>query len=133
MSVTYSVNRRDVIANGGIIVTGTCTTGTEGTVESPVTGEVGLELGGIRSFGVTVTATTSTFSAGTLQAWLYEPFLGVWTRIPDLDLNVTAGLAVQSFPGCTVTVPRGMAVYLPSGLGVACTVQLTGTFFRGVV
>lgn len=86
------------------------------TLNGPIPGnDAGLYLDG------------GTLSAGTLQAYLYDPSAGRWARAPDLDLTVTSGLAAQSFTGFQITQKQGRIAYVPSGLGQPVNVYLSTT------
>ena len=136
MYVTHTTDRRDTIKNNAIIAIAACTTGTETTVENPAVGTVGLPLEGVAAIVISLQATNAStgdfFAAGNLRAYLYLPYLSAWIRVPDMDLNVAAGVASQCW---TSKIPAhlGNLVWLPDSVGVPVTVTLFGTFAKGVV
>jgi hypothetical protein len=103
------------------VATGAAGTGTEA---GPPTG--GLALRNIDGVSVYIKSAGAAFTAGSLQAWLYNPVDATWSRAPDLDLSVPALTAV-SFGGLRITVSAGILAYLPSGLTQASTVVLLGS------
>jgi hypothetical protein len=111
-------------ASSGVGVTATCTTGTEA---APTLATQGMSLEGLDSFVVVVKSTASAFSAGTLDAYIYDLVSASWSRAPDLDLTVKAGLTQQAFYGFRVTAPRGRIAFIPNGLGQANVVYLNGS------
>lgn len=103
----------------------TCTTGTE---SAPTLATQGLELANVSGFAVHAETAGTMTAGGVLQAYLYNPEgSGSWNRAPDLDLTVQA-LAKQSFAGFQVTSYAGRIAYVPSGVGLAVTVYIVGTF-----
>jgi len=114
----------------GLISIATCTTGTE---SAPTLATQGLELSNISGFTVAVEATVAvdagfeTFTAGTLQAYVYNPVSGRWSRDPDLDQSVTAGISGQSYTGFQVPARSGRIAFIPNGLGVAVKITIHGT------
>lgn len=133
MSSTWSTTApipQAALASGvHISIVNTCTTGSE-TLASGASATYGMALGGLHAFDVVVQATSSTFSAGTLSAYLYDPVNSIWARVPDLDLVVTAGLTAQAYPSQLVTSREGRVAYMPTGLGVACVITLEGVMVR---
>lgn len=107
---------------GGTRAIAVCTTGTEA---APATWSDGLALWGVAGFAVHVEAALA-MTAGTLQAYLYNPESGSWNRAPDLDIAVPAGVTKHASAGFEVTAPTSRIAYLPSGLGVAVTVYIIG-------
>lgn len=92
----------------------------EGTT---LTGD-GLVLGGISSLMVSVYpwATATLSGAGTLLCWYYNPFVGRWTRMSDLDLDLSDAL---NFPAKSFVANRnfskagGLINWLTSGVTVS--------------
>lgn len=102
----------------------TCTTGTE---SAPTLATQGLELANVSGFSVVAETAGTMTAGGVLQAYLYNPESSSWSRSPDLDLVVQA-LAKQAFSGFQVTSYAGRLAYVPSGVGVAVTIYIVGTF-----
>lgn len=103
----------------------TCSTGTE---SAPTLATQGLELANVSGFSVHAETAGTMTAGGLLLAYVYNPEgSGSWNRAPDMDLTVQA-LAKQSFTGFQVTSYAGRIAYVPSGVGVAVTVYIVGTF-----
>jgi hypothetical protein len=102
----------------------TCSTGSE---SAPTLATQGLELANVSGFTVHAETAGTMTAGGVLQAYLYNPESSSWIRSPDLDLVVQA-LAKQSFAGFQVTSYAGRLAFVPSGVGVAVTVYIVGTF-----
>jgi hypothetical protein len=68
--------------------------------------------------------------AGTLTAYLREPGIALWAAAPELNLTVTSSARrCQTFSGFMVTVPRGRATWVPTGVTVSgggVTVYISG-------
>lgn len=111
-------------ASSGRTVIATCTTGTE---SAPTLATQGIELANVSGFAVHAETAGTMTAGGVLLAYLYNPQSSVWNRAPDLDLTVQA-LADQSFAGFQVTSYAGRLAYVPSGVGVAVTIYIVGTF-----
>lgn len=136
MSVTFST----VSGNGISALKIVSTTGTEFDSGLPAVAAgadgknapaAGLGLGGVRAVSVILKAATGTFAEGaTLDAYIFDPVVREWTRCPDLDLDVRANLASQSFLARAVVASQGWLVYLPSGLGVGSTMHVNGYAVR---
>lgn len=105
---------------GGSRAIATCTTGTEA---APSAWSDGLPLWGIKGFAVHITAGGAT-AAGTLQAYLYNSETGAWSRTPDLDLAVPAGVTSYAWSGFAVTARAGRIAFLPNGLGAVAVAAL---------
>jgi hypothetical protein len=94
--------------------------------------QAGLSLGGLAGFTVTVKMNGlgidagGAFTAGTLQAWLYDPAVAAWVRSGDLDVTVEAALTGKSFPGWEVPAKFGRITFVPSGLGQPCDIYIHG-------
>lgn len=114
----------------------TTTTGSEAcptAFTTPDAGPVGLPLRGLKGLVVTVKAVAhpsdggvQTFSGGTLEACAYNPAVGIWSRAPDLDLIVKAGLSSQTFIGLTVPMDVGNVAWMPNNVGVGVDVYVSG-------
>lgn len=118
-------------ATSGPVTTITCTTGTESTLTASSSEGMGLDgtfFGKLVS-GIAVHAETAgTMTAGgSLQAYLQNPATGAWNRAPDLDLT-TQALARQAWLGLKVVSSKGRIAYLPSGVGLAVTIYLVGSY-----
>jgi hypothetical protein len=94
----------------------------------------GLSLAGLKGFAVTVELNGAspldaggTFTATTLVAYVYSPAAARWSRAPDLDLTVAAGLTAQSFFGFTVTSDMGRVAFVPGAIGQPTNVYISGT------
>lgn len=107
-----------------------------GTGQAPTTISQGLKLDGLKGFTVFVESTSLQgggdggpfgFTAGSLRCYLWNPVSAAWARAPEMDLTVTAGLTSQSFPGFTVTAPRGRIAYIPDGLVTPVSIYINGT------
>jgi hypothetical protein len=109
-----------------------------GTDDAPTLATEGSQLNGVRGFVVCLEAdSTRTLSgAGTLLAYLYDPFGQIWCRAPDLDLYVTASaVRGQAWPGNEVVVGKGRIAYVCSGVTVSAggtTIYINCTDGRGL-
>jgi hypothetical protein len=124
MSTTYALSKK-----GFNSTTATCTTGSE---SAPTLVTDGLSLEGVESLSIHVESTAAAFSAGTLQAYLWNPNgytdgSGQWNRCSALDFTVTAGLSGQAFAGLKVDGPMGRIDFRPNNLGQACKVFINTT------
>ena len=99
-----------------------------GTGDAPSAKTNGLSLVGISSVCVFVESTASTFTAGSLLAYLWNEdsgSSGAWFRAPDLDLTITA-VAKWGTLGVNVKANGSRLAYTPSGLGQANKVYIHG-------
>jgi hypothetical protein len=102
------------------------------TCDAPTLATQGLLLDNMQGLVVTACAASGqTLSgAGTLTAYIYDTTIGVWSRIPDLDLTVgTASVRCLSFAGIWVAAPRGRVAWVPSTVTAssnAVTIYITG-------
>ena len=124
MSTTYALSKKGFNSTAA-----TCTTGSE---SAPTLVTDGLSLEGVEAAAVHVESTAAAFSAGTLQAYLWNPNgytdgSGQWNRCSDLDLTVTAGLAGQAFAGFKIDGPMGRIDFRPNGLAQAFRVFINTT------
>lgn len=88
----------------------------------------GFDLNGVAGFSVQVVSTaadTGVMSAGTLQAYLYNPISKTWSRAPDLDLTVASGQSA-AYGSFQVTGGHGRIAYVPSGLTAPVRVYFQG-------
>jgi hypothetical protein len=102
------------------------------TCDAPTLATQGLSLDNMQGYSVTACAAAAqTLSgAGTLTAYVYDDTVGVWSRIPELDLTVsgTPGRCL-TFLAVWVAAPRGRVAYAPSGVtasSVSVTVYVIG-------
>ena len=138
MGLTFKVDKRDVFAQGGIVVSETADAD-EGTHVASITGDVGLDLGGAHQVHVSVVATTGTLVDSWLRAYVRHPYslaLGYteWMRAPNLDLHVSdglTGLTAQSFPTFGSLVQYGQLAYAPEGMGACLPVVLMVNVLKG--
>lgn len=93
----------------------------------------GLDLSGLKGFVVTVVLNGAspldaggTFTAGTLQAYVYTLGAQRWARAPDLDLTISAGNSAQTSYGFNVVADMGRVAFVPSSLGQPTSVHITG-------
>lgn len=103
-------------------------TETTGTGSAPSASTDGLSLTGLRTVQVCVEPSTGSLTAGTLQAYLWNPSSGAsgaWFRAPDLDLTV-ATAAGNCFIGINFQASGSRIAYVPTGLGVANKTYLLG-------
>jgi hypothetical protein len=87
------------------------------TCDAPTLATQGLGLDNMQGLVVTACAAAGqTLSgAGTLTAYIYDATVGVWSRLPDLDLTVgTGSVRCLSFAGIWVASPRGRVAWVPS-------------------
>jgi hypothetical protein len=87
------------------------------TCDAPTLATQGLGLDNMQGLVVTACAASGqTLSgAGTLTAYIYDETVGVWSRIPDLDLSpATASVRCVSFAGIWVAAPRGRVAWVPT-------------------
>ena len=139
MAVSYVNKKGDILQNTGATCVITSTTGDESDIanvpataagpdgkEIPVTG---LMLGGISAYNIFVKATSGTFSAGVLQAYLFDPIALEWARCPDLDKTVSEG-SKQAYVPVQNHCRQGWLVFMPSGLNQPCTITLAGHYVR---
>ena len=85
--------------------------------DAPTLATQGLPLDRLQGFSVTACAAVGqTLSgAGTLTAYVYDDTVGVWSRIPDLDLTVgTATIRCIAFPAIWVAAARGRVAFVPT-------------------
>jgi hypothetical protein len=55
--------------------------------------------------------------AGTLQAYVYDPSVAVWARMPAFDLSVTGTTRTQAFQAFQVLGPRNARIkWVPSAV-----------------
>lgn len=106
---------------------------TTGTESNTLAAGSGLDMSGIQGFTVHVKTSGSNMTAGgVLQAYLLNPIDGTWNRVADgsMDLTVSAA-ASQAFAGFRVQPStHGRIAYLPSGVGLAVTIDINGTSGR---
>jgi hypothetical protein len=95
-----------------------------GTGSAPSAATDGLSLVGVTTVSVYAETTASTFTAGSLLCYLYDPIGAVWLRAPDLDLTV--GAYNTAFIGINIKANGGRIAYIPSGLGQANVVRVFG-------
>lgn len=113
--------------------TGTAPTDTQPDGGSIVNlGQSGFPLANFKGFSVTVRVTSNNpdagvMTAGYLRAYIYDIAAVKWSRAPDLDLTVAAGLTSQSFYGFTVTAGVGRIAYVPDSVTRPVSVYITGT------
>jgi hypothetical protein len=87
------------------------------TCDAPTLATQGLKLDRLQGFSVTACADAGqTLSgAGTLTAYVYDETVGVWSRIPELDLTAgTATVRCLTFAAVWVAAPRGRVAYVPT-------------------
>jgi hypothetical protein len=87
------------------------------TCDAPTLATQGLSLDNVQGYSVTACAASSqTLSgAGTLTAYVYDDAVGLWSRIPELDLTVgTATIRCITFLGVWAAAPRGRVAYVPT-------------------
>jgi hypothetical protein len=125
----------DLQPDGGIIGQNRYADGGVLAVTADLGPQSGMRLEGLKSFTVTVEVggapgqvldAGGTLSATTLAAYYYSISAARWSRAPDLDLTVTAGLPAQSFIGFTVLADMGSIAYVPVATGNPVHVYLTG-------
>jgi hypothetical protein len=86
------------------------------TCDAPTLATQGLSLDNVQGFSVTACAAAAqTLSgAGTLRAYVYDDAVGLWSRLPDLDLtNTTSAVRCVTFAGIWAAAPRGRVAYVP--------------------
>lgn len=77
-----------------------------------------------------VAANGQTLSAGTLNAWFYDPVVAVWARVPALDLVIaTSGVQSVAWPALPVIGPRN-ARYLWATSGLTVSGGTTVTVYQ---
>ncbi len=91
-----------------------------GTRAAPTLATEGMNLADVAGYvlslyPVTVPGTT-TLTSGTLLAWRYSYVTERWSRCPDLDKTITAGLTEQSWADDPVWVQQGRGIYTTSSL-----------------
>jgi hypothetical protein len=105
------------------------TTGTEAVGVLAV--DSGLSLYGVTDY-VVHAKITGVATAGSLQAYLFNPLAGEWTRAPRFDVAVAANATTVSDvnpAGGLPTFARGARIaFLPTGLGpVTVVIDINGT------
>ena len=86
------------------------------TCDAPTLATQGISLDNVQGFSVTACAASSqTLSgAGTLRAYVYDDAVGLWSRLPDLDLTQsTATVRCVTWAGIWAAAPRGRVAYVP--------------------
>ena len=89
------------------------------TCDAPTLATQGISLDNVQGFSVTACAATGqTLSgAGVLTAYVYDDAVGLWSRLPDLDLtNSTATVRCVTWAGIWAAAPRGRVAYVPTAL-----------------
>ena len=89
----------------------------------------GMDLSGTKGFSVYACAASgqTIATAISLSAWVYDPWLLVWSRAPSWDLaGTTTGNRCELLGGWNVISPRGRVGYSPS----AGTVSSGAIYFR---
>jgi len=89
----------------------------------------GLALDGVKGLSVYACAASgqTIATAISLAAWVYDPWLLVWSRAPAWDLvGTTTGARCELIGGWDVISPRGRVGYSPS----AGTVSSGAIYFR---
>lgn len=136
MSTTYS-NIRDDHS-----VKAVCTTGTESAPTTSATDGLDLARGsdgsghpvGWYEVRVFPTGAGTALTVGTLDAYVYDTVYAKWMRLYNADgtgvsLVVVTGLGNDVGVAFVAQEAHGMerVTYVPTGLGVACTIEILGT------
>ncbi len=105
------------------------------TIVSIVTGPAGNTIA-LAQAGGAIALSGATLAGGvvlvigataTLAAYVVNPATGTANRAPDLDVTLVAGLASQSSGAYSVNGGAARVLWLPSGVGAACTVFVMGS------
>lgn len=109
-----------------------------GTRAAPTAITEGMDLAGAHGFRVIVSATNAgtgaTLTGGTMRAWVLDPTVGSWSRVPDNDFTISSGTGLQSSADFEVTVPYGRVVFQASSVttsdSAGCVCQIAA-FLHG--
>lgn len=86
-------------------------------------GAVGMSLGDVAGYVLSVRPVsspgTTTLTSGSLLAWRYSHVTERWSRCPDLDKAITAGLTEQTWADDPVWVQQGRVIYATSSVVVS--------------
>jgi hypothetical protein len=115
-----------------------CTTGTESPPADGLTPAegTGATFSDAMGYHVVVEADSGqTLSgAGSLRAYVWNPFSGVWGRTPNLDLaTTTAGVRGLALGNLAVFAPRGRIAFVPNGVTFSAgglTVYINVSFYE---
>lgn len=113
-------------------VRATCTTGTE----TPSGATAGLNLASgtdnasrpVRYVEIHVKPTTAStaITAGTIDIYSYNPFMALWNKVGSYDVAAQSNDIGVALPAMEVA-PVGRMAAVPTGLGVAVTLDMYGT------
>lgn len=106
----------------------TCTTGTESAMaDGPGTAPnlVGIDLYGLKGVVVQVEAAAAMTAGGKLLAYILNPITNKWGRATWLDITVS-NVQYETYPGINVNVDWSRLAFIPSGVGQAAVIYLSG-------
>jgi hypothetical protein len=100
-----------------------------GTRAAPTLATEGMPLGDVCGYVVSIYPVTgpgtTTFTGGTLLCWHRSEVTERWSRVPDLDKTITAGLTEQTWASDPVWVQKGREMYTTSGLTLSAGTNAT--------
>lgn len=93
---------------------------------------VGLALLDLKAVSITAEAAAAMTAGGLLKVYLLNPITSRWASAPGLDIAVSA-LQYESYPGFEVPGDWSRIALVPSGVGQAVDIYLTGRLAPGTL
>lgn len=113
-----------IVTVGPAANTGSSTQNLTGT--APSTASEGYGVGGRKWCVMTVCAQAgATLTAGGVQGYFYQPFLGLWARSPALDWTLTGGSRCAVAPTLQLANQLGRIEIVPNAVTVSAGTQVT--------